>query len=66
MRDLPLNEKQQKDGCFTLTFLLIFFILGLALLHFVVNDSLIGAVEYIAGFVITLALLYFIDKKLIK
>ena len=66
MRDLPNNEQQQKDGCFTLSLFLVFFIIGLAILHFAVNDSITGVIQFVAGFVITLAILYFIDKYLIK
>ena len=66
MRDLPLNKQQQKEGCFTLSLFLVFFIIGLAILHYAVNDSITGVIEFVAGFVITLAILYFIEKKLIK
>lgn len=37
MRDLPLNEKQQKEGCFTITILGILLIVAFTLLYFVVN-----------------------------
>ena len=66
MRDLPLNEQQRKEGCIFLSVLLILFIIGLAMLHYAVNDSITGVIEFVAGFVITLAILYFIDKYLIK
>jgi hypothetical protein len=66
MRDLPLNKQQQKDGCMFLSVLLILFIIGLALLHYAVNDSITGVIEFTAGFVITLAILKIIDKYFIK
>jgi hypothetical protein len=66
MRDLPLNEQQRKEGCTFLSVLLILFIIGLAMLHYVINDSITGVIEFVAGFVITLTILYFIDKYLIK
>ena len=66
MRDLPLNKQQQKDGCMFLSVLLILFIIGLALLHYAVNDSITGVIEFVTGFVITLAILKIIDKYFIK
>jgi hypothetical protein len=66
MRDLPLNKQQQKEGCFTLSLFLVFFIIGLAILHYAVNDSITGVIEFVTGFVITLVILYFIDKYLVK
>jgi len=62
MRDLPLNKQQQKDGCFNLSLFLVFFIIGLAILHYAVNDSVSGMIQFTAGFVITLIILKIIDK----
>ena len=62
MRDLPLNEKGRKEGCFTLSLFLVFFIIGLAILHYAVNDSVSGMIQFTAGFVITLIILKIIDK----
>ena len=62
MRDLPLNEKRRKEGCFTLSLFLVFFIIGLAILHYAVNDSVSGMIQFTAGFVITLVILKIIDK----
>lgn len=66
MRDLPNNKQQQKEGCRFLLILLLMFIIGTAMLHYVVNDSITGVIEFVAGFVITLTILYIIDKYLIK
>ena len=66
MRDLPLNKQQQKDGCFNLSLFLVFFIIGLAILHYAVNDSVSGMIQFTAGFVITLVILKIIDKYFIK
>ena len=66
MRDLPLNEQKRKEGCMFLSVLLILFIIGLALLHYAINDSVTGVIEFVAGFVITLAILKIIDKYFIK
>jgi hypothetical protein len=37
MRDLPLNKQQRKEGCFFLSILLIFLIVGLTILYFEIN-----------------------------
>lgn len=37
MRDLPLNDKQQKEGCRFLLILLLMFIIGMTMLHYIVN-----------------------------
>jgi len=66
MRDLPNNKQQQKEGCIFLLIFLLMFIIGTAMLHYAVNNSITGVIEFVAGFVITLAILYFIDKYLIK
>lgn len=66
MRDLPLNEKGRKEGCIFLSFLLILFIIALATLHYAINHSPTGVLEFVAGFVITLVVLKIIDKYLIK
>jgi hypothetical protein len=62
MRDLPLNEQQRKEGCMFLSVLLILLIIGLAILHYAVNDSITGMIKFVAGFVITLVILKIIDK----
>jgi hypothetical protein len=66
MRDLPLNEKRRKDGCFTLSLFLVFFIIGLAILHYAVNDSITGVIQFVGGFVITLVILIIIEKIIDK
>jgi len=66
MRDLPLNKQQRKEGCMFLSVLFILLIIGLAILHYAVNDSITGMIQFVAGFVITLIILKIIDKYLIK
>jgi hypothetical protein len=66
MRDLPLNEQKRKEGCMFLSVLLILLIIGLAILHYTINHSITGMIQFVAGFVITLAILKIIDKYFIK
>ena len=39
MRDLPLNKKQQKDGCIALTIMLVLFITAMVLLYFTIDRT---------------------------
>ena len=66
MYGIPTNKQQRKDGCIFLSVLLILLIIGLAILHYAVNDSASGMIQFVAGFVITLVILKIIDKYLVK
>ena len=37
MRDMPLNEKKQKEGCIFLSILITIFIIGMILVHYTLN-----------------------------